>query len=142
MNSQITKTVTNLQLFELQAALLSLDGVQHSAPGADGTTVTRTTPYKFSGATRLAIAKNLKVVNDEVKTLETTRERIRAEVGNGTPATPNTPEWGLFVQKWTDVLNGATEIEVVPIPPADLNLDTNAIPPSAVAKLIPAIVAE
>lgn len=134
LQNKIIQTV-----FEAHAALDGSDRVAEKAGGVDTDKVIRV-PYKFGGAARLTIARNLRLLKDAFEDYDKARQGLVKQYAAEGKETvePNTPEMEAFLKAHAELWKA--EVEVVglkPLTEVDLDLDKNTIPPTVLASLYP-----
>ena len=116
--------LTNLQLRNLYQAIKHLDGRPEQVKDGDGKHVgILMVPFDMDGKTRLAIARNFGVVEPLMATLDKTLATLKN--GDG-----------------MDLLAAEEEVALKAINVASLKIDTNKLPPSIVASLLPILEGE
>lgn len=136
--TSLTKGLTLQQAIDVRAALLALDNYQ--AQDKDGRAIAL--PYKFSGPTRMAIARNLARANEAYQALQTANNALVAQFSGGAQQVP-ADKMSAYTTEINKVLQGPADVgAMVKISEADLDLATNPIPGSVLAALVPILEAK
>ena len=102
-------TLKNLDLIELRAAHHKLDG------------------FQFDGKTTYDLVKNLRKLNDAFAIFEDVRSKVVQRIAPDTlQIQQNTPEWEVYMKEYQTLLHVQTEVDLVQITWADLNIDGGA----------------
>ncbi len=133
-------TVTIAQCREVAAALNQLDGAEQLVPQGDGKPAkVVSVPYKLSADTRWKIADLAVALRDELAKAETARVALLKQSGADVPAPPPAAVTA-YGDEFVKLIARPVKLKCAPLKRADLDLDTNAIPPGVLAALIPVTV--
>lgn len=94
-------------------------------------------PYTFTGATRMAIARNIASLQAEQKSYEEARNGLIKQMSGGGDTVPS-DKVTEFTQEVEKLLY-SDSISLKSISESDLNLTVNPIPSSVIAALLPII---
>lgn len=133
------------EISELHAALLSLDGYDRIARGAEGQPDQIVhEPYQLGGKVRWNVAKNSGILKQLMDAYNVARNDLVKELskdGKSIPAT-DTDALAKFTEEHQKIFEIDHEVSgLLKFNEADLNLDKNPIPPSVLVALMPLIVA-
>ncbi|HVU38086.1 MAG TPA: hypothetical protein VHC95_07105 [Opitutales bacterium] len=119
----------------IRAALNALDGREKTVE-VKGQTSVIVKPFKFSGKTRLKIARNLRAVEGAFQDYDTARIGLVRE--NAKPEEDRVADDKLaqFNKQHEELLESTAEVTLDPLAEGDLNLDDNEIPHGALAVLL------
>jgi hypothetical protein len=126
--------LTYKEILTLRAALLSLDGLDQSVEVKGGAQIIKK-PFKFAGATRLKIARNLRAAEAAFEDYDAARVGLVREISDGGEQVPEA-KVGEFSRRLADLLQEEVEAPVAPFAEDELNLDDNEIPHGALAVLL------
>ena len=126
--------LTYQSVITLRAELLALDGLEQAVE-IRGQHQLIKKPFKFSGKTRLKIARNLRAMEAAFHDYDAARMGLVRELAGGEDQVPEAllPRFhGLHY----DLLNEKVSVESTPLEEAELNLDENEIPSRIVAVIL------
>ena len=118
----------------LRAALPALDGLD-KAVDVNGKTTLVKKPFKFSGKTRLKIARNLRACEQVFLDYDAARTGLVRELADGGESVP-TEKLSQFHGQHAALLQEPQEVALTPLREEDLNLDDNEIPHVVVAVML------
>jgi hypothetical protein len=126
--------LTYRNIIVLRAALSALEGRERTIE-AKGQTQVVVKPFKFSGQTRLKIARNLRAGEAAFQEYEAARVGLVHELAEGGDKVPEAklPE---FSRRLEELQQAETDITLSPLAEAELNLEDNEIPHGALAVLL------
>jgi hypothetical protein len=118
------------------AALSALDGRQKIVKdGGEEKVVVE--PYTFTGATRMAIARNMSALAAEQKSYNEARIGLIKQFSNGADQVP-ADKMGEFTEEVQKLLEAdCPDIKIKKLTEADLNFAVNPLAPSVIAGLLP-----
>ncbi len=118
----------------LRHALQALEG-REKAVETKGHTQVILTPFKFSGKTRLKIARALRALEMAFEEYDAARIGLVRELAGGEDKVPEgkLPE---FNHRHEELLRETTDVPLTPFTEAELNLDENDLPHGALAVLL------
>jgi hypothetical protein len=125
-------------ILQLRAALAALDGLDQAVEVRGQAQIIKQ-PFKYSGRTRLKIARNLRAVEAAFEDYDAARVGLVREIAGGADQVPagKVPE---FTKRLQDLLNEECEVALTPLTEPELNLDDNEIPHGALAVLLEYVV--
>lgn len=122
---------------ELDAAIRALDGAPKIVGKGDSEQVVML-PYKFSGGTRVALAKNKRDLKPLLDAWESEHQRVFHEVSPDGAAIPNiSPLKTKFDEAMRPILEELHDVTFFPLKESDLQLDVNDIPATVIGSLWP-----
>jgi hypothetical protein len=126
--------ITTQSALTLRAALPALDGLD-KAVEVNGKTALVKKPFKFSGKTRLKIARNLRACEQVFLDYDAARAGLVRELADGGESVP-AEKLSQFHQQHAALLQEPQEVALTPLREEDLNLDDNEIPHAVVAVIL------
>ncbi len=118
----------------LRGALDALEGREKTLD-AKGQTQVIVKPFKFSGKTRLKIARNLRACETAFADYDAARVGLVRELAGGGEKVP-AEKLAIFNQRHEELLNEVAEVALTPLEEAELNLDDNEISHAALAVFV------
>lgn len=129
-------TLTMAQHSSIFAALQAFDGYKKIVTDTNGAEKQVDATYALTPAVRWAIAKNLAALDPSQKSLNIARNAIVKNLSNGEMSVPK-DKMGEFSEALNQILDREETIEYEGFSYEDLKPETNPIPPSVIAALIP-----
>lgn len=124
--------ITNAQALRLRQGLAALDGYEVEAGGKVITQF-----YKL-GAVRLTVAKNINLIDAVCNVFREASQKLVTELSDDKGRVPPA-KMKEYTEAETKMLATENEVELFPIRLADLKIDENPIPASALAMLEPVL---
>ena len=134
--------LTHVQAKAVFGALVSLDGSPRIVQLGNGTQQVVQKPYKLSGKTRMAIARNIGVLNQDRIAFEKAHKGMIEEISGGEQQIDPSDKVKMkeFATKYDELLNEAVELPTLTkIKASLLNIEENDLPQTVLADLAPVL---
>ena len=138
--STTATVLTHIQAKAVLGALVSLDGSPRIVQLGNGNQQVVQKPYKLSGKTRMAIARNIAILNDDRLALEKAHKGLIEEISGGEQSIDPTDKVKMndFVSRYDELQNESNEFPgLTKIKASLLNIEDNEIPQTVLADLRP-----
>ncbi len=133
--------LTNRNILILRAALHALEG-REKAIETKGQMQVIVKPFKFSGRTRLKIARNLRAVDAAFADYDAARVGLVRELAAEGEDKVAEGKLAEFSHRHEELLKEKSDVVLTPLVESDLNLDDNDIPHGALAALLDHLIGE